>query len=73
MEPQIIEAGNELIEALSPVYGQAMTGHTVLADGVVQVDYEDGKSILVNYNETEQETAAGVVPAAGWLLIEREG
>ena len=55
------------------MYGQAITGHTLLADGVVQVDYENGKSILVNYNESDQETAAGVVPAAGWLLVEGEG
>ena len=73
MEPQIVEVGTELTEALSPVYGQAITGHTLLADGVVQVDYENGKSILVNYNESDQETAAGVVPAAGWLLVEGEG
>ena len=47
-----------------------MTGHTVLDEGLVQVDYENGKSILINYNESERETAAGVVPAAGWLLTE---
>lgn len=70
IEPKIRAVGTELIEALSPVYGQAMTGHTVLDEGLVQVDYENGKSILINYNESERETAAGVVPATGWLLTE---
>ena len=40
IEPKIRAVGTELIEALSPVYGQAMTGHTVLDEGLVQVDYE---------------------------------
>lgn len=73
LESRIREVGQELIEALSPVYGSAMIGHKQLADGVVRVDYDNGKSLLINYNESEAVTEAGTVPAAGWLLTEGEG
>ena len=51
LEPRIKEVGSQLIEALSPVYGRAMVGHTQLTDGVVRVDYEGGKSLYINYNQ----------------------
>ena len=73
LEPRIKEVGSQLIEALSPVYGRAMVGHTQLTDGVVRVDYEGGKSLYINYNQSEAATDAGTVPAAGWLLAEKEG
>lgn len=52
LEPRIKEVGSQLIEALSPVYGRAMVGHTQLTDGVVRVDYEGGKSLYINYNQS---------------------
>ncbi|MFF3924917.1 DUF5696 domain-containing protein [Paenibacillus lactis] len=42
---------NELNEVLAPVRTERMVEHTQHADGVVEVKYESGMSILINYTD----------------------
>ncbi len=70
LEKRIEHVGKQLSAALKPVYGSAITKHTLLSDGVVRVDYANGKGIIVNYNQSNVTTEAGVIPAVGWLHVE---
>lgn len=73
LEPRIKEVGSQLIEALSPVYGRAMVGHTQLTDGSCGWITKAARACEYHYNPTEAATDAGTVPAAAWLLEEKEG
>lgn len=63
------EVYSRVNEALSPVEGSRISDHTVLAEGVARVDYENGVSIFVNYNAEEYTGGTAVVPAFGFAVI----
>ena len=52
------------------VKGATITESTVVADGVVMVEYSNGKSIVVNYNDNAYTDGNMKVEANGCLLIE---
>ncbi|TVP96381.1 MAG: hypothetical protein EA374_01570 [Acholeplasmatales bacterium] len=52
-----------------PIYGQMLTGHQFIEADVVQVTYENGLSLLLNYRNTPYAHAGNVVPAMGYLIV----
>jgi hypothetical protein len=66
----IVKTYKLLNEALKPVQNATIEERTVLADGVIQVTYSNGKAIVVNYNDQSYEGKEGLVPALGYRLIE---
>jgi hypothetical protein len=70
LEKRVEDIGKQLSAALEPVYGSKITKYSELSDGVIRVDYTNGKGIIVNYNQSDVTTEAGIVPAAGWLHVE---
>ena len=55
---------------MAGVEGATITERTVVADGVIVVDYSNGKSIVVNYNDSAYVDGDVKVEANGCLLIE---
>ena len=55
---------------MAGVEGATITERTVLAEGVVMVEYSNGNSIIVNYNDTAYTDGDVKVKANGCLLIE---
>ena len=53
--------------ALKPTEGAAMCDHLFLADDVVQVNYDNGAAVVVNYTGEPVQTPLGTVEAYGWL------
>lgn len=49
----IVEDYRRMMAVLGPVAGERIVNHTRIADGVTQTVYESGRSVLVNYNDTE--------------------
>lgn len=56
-------------EALASVEGEYITNRVVLAEDVIKVEYSNGISIVVNYNDTAYSQNGTVVEANGYLLI----
>lgn len=56
-------------EALASVEGEYITNRVVLAEDVIKVEYSNGMSIVVNYNDTAYSQNGTVVEANGYLLI----
>ena len=70
-EDKILNVYDKVNGALSNVKGQAITGHSVEAEGVYCTSYENGVDIYVNYNEEDYVTAEGItVPAGGYTVEE---
>ena len=58
-------------DALQGVYGYAMSAYTELAPGVVEILYENGRGVCVNYNGQDYARQDGsVIPARGYLKLE---
>lgn len=55
---------------MESVKGATITERTVVADGVIKVEYSNGKSIVVNYNDSAYADGNVKVEANGCLLIE---
>lgn len=59
----------QIVSVLTPVRGQRIVGHTVVEEGLVEVTYEDGGRIGINYR-TQPYTLDGVViPATQAVYI----
>lgn len=58
-------------DALKHVEGQRITAHRALDLGRVQVEYENGISILINYTDDSWESSDGVVSPHDYLVLER--
>lgn len=68
-EEKIYSVYGKVNEALADVKGAAITGHTVMAEGVYCSSYDNGKQIYVNYNNEDYVTEKGVtVPAGGYAV-----
>ncbi len=50
-QQEIIRIYQEMSEALNPVVNSKIIDRTVLEPGIVKVDYENGRSIMVNYTQ----------------------
>lgn len=62
---------NRYQQELGHCFGQYMTTHEMVADGVAMTGYEDGTAVYVNYNNTEYRGAGIVVPARDYLVVRR--
>jgi hypothetical protein len=60
-------------EALGPVQDQFFAEHATLAPGVKQSVYENGHTVIVNYNEQPYEAGGLVVPASDFVAIQGGG
>ncbi|MEG1887461.1 MAG: DUF5696 domain-containing protein, partial [Oscillospiraceae bacterium] len=67
MMSRIEQVNSQLTKALQPVYGSTMVNHSAISEGVIKVDWDNGKSIIVNYNQTEVSTVYGNIPPLGYL------
>jgi hypothetical protein len=55
-------------DALRHVDGATITARTVLATGIVQIDYSNGVSIYVNYTSSDYDLGDDIVPALDYLV-----
>ena len=68
-EEKIYSVYGKVNEALADVKGAAITGHSVVTEGVYCTSYGNGKQIYVNYNNEDYVTEKGVtVPAGGYAV-----
>ena len=67
LKNRMVSAADEIYSALAPIIGSAMCDYKVLGDGVVQINYENGTAIAVNYTGKPFDTPFGRVDAGGWL------
>lgn len=65
---QAKETYDRLNKVLGNVYGSVMINCTLLDDGVYKTDYDNGKSVLVNFNKTDYRNAEINVPARDFVL-----
>jgi hypothetical protein len=68
-QDNISDAYNYINKALSKVEGKMIMDRTVLAPGVVKVDYEGGISIIVNYTGNDYKLNGAVVPAQDYTVL----
>ncbi len=62
------ELVNRYQTEMAPCFGQTMTGHEILADGVTVTRYEDGTCVYVNYNNEEYSGDGIAIPARDYLV-----
>ncbi len=65
----ILSEYTKMNEVLSNVEGATIINRSVLANDVIQVDYSNGVSIIVNYNEVDYNDGDNKVEAKGYLLV----
>jgi len=53
---------------LSHLFGQYMTGHKRLAEGVYETTYEDGTKVYVNYNNKDFNYEGVVIPSRDYVV-----
>lgn len=68
--PTLKEVYKEVSSALGRTEGSRITAHTVISEGVVRTDYDNGVSIYVNYMSRDYNTGELTIPASGYLLTE---
>ncbi len=67
---QTCRIANQVAEALAPVYGSRMTGYAAVG-GVVRVTWDNGITLVVNYNDEAAELPEGVrVEARSYTQIQ---
>lgn len=69
----VVEVYGEVNSALKNVEGAYITKHTVISSGVSKVDYSNGISIYVNYNNSEVAYGDVTVGAFGYKIVGGEG
>ncbi|MFD0715599.1 DUF5696 domain-containing protein [Paenibacillus sp. GCM10027626] len=56
-------------EALHEVSNSEMIHHTILAEGVVRVEYANGKTIVINYNNESYSDGNVKIKAKGFVIL----
>lgn len=69
-EERVVEVYKEFQENFQKVYGQQMTMHEILGDGLVKVGYANGVTIYLNYNTETAEMEGHMVPQKSYVVIE---
>ena len=64
----IVEIGREFSEKLASVYYSPMVYHTV-ENNVATVKYENGKTVMINYNNTDVTVDGVVIKARDYIII----
>lgn len=56
------------------IYESRLVNHEFITDNVVKVQYENGLTIIINFDDaTYQDRASGLAIAANWYIIVQEG
>lgn len=66
---QIIDNYHYINAALSKVYGASILAREVLADGIVKVSYENGRTIYINYRSSDYENNGIYLKAKDYLVV----
>lgn len=69
IKQSMIDSYKYLSGALNDVYGLSIVKHKILADGVNMVTYENGTSIVVNYNDTDYSVGGVTCKAKDYNVI----
>jgi hypothetical protein len=56
-------------KALNEVLGSEMINHTIIDDGVVVVEYDNGKKILINYNDSDYIHEGVNIKSKGFVIL----
>lgn len=64
------ELTNRYQREMGACFGQFMTGHEAVAQGVTKTVYEDGTAVYVNYNQTDYQGEGVSVPARDYLVLQ---
>lgn len=67
---KISETYKKLNEDFADFIGETISSHNELADGVFAVYYSNGKTVYVNYNETDFAVGKNTVSGKDYLIIE---
>jgi len=70
---EILLAAEKCNELRALIGGQQITNHVMLLENVFQTTYENGVTVITNYTALPYESAAGVVEAGTYLLIQEGG
>lgn len=70
LKTRLVTVAAEISRALKPADGSAMCDYLRLSDGVVQVNYDNGAAILLNYTDQTVQTVYGSIGPHGWLNAE---
>lgn len=69
---KIISLNNKLNDL--GIYQSRLVSHKYLADNVAEVEYENGLTIIINFdNTTYQDTASGLAVRSNWYMVVKEG
>lgn len=60
---------NKFNDALGDTYNQYIVGHEKVADGVYKTTYENGKSVLVNYNYEDYDYQGTAVKSRNFTVV----
>lgn len=58
-----------LSQALNEVLGSEMINHSIISDGVIMVEYDNGKKILLNYNDTDYSHEDVNIKSKGFVIL----
>ena len=68
-----IELYNRFNTELGDVYSQYIVGHEKLASGIYKTTYENGKTVLVNYNYADYDYNGTTVPKRNFVALQTGG
>ena len=55
------------------IYESRLVNHRYLTDNVVEVEYENGLTIIINYDDAVYQDASGLSVSSNWFAIMKEG
>ncbi|MEK4192859.1 DUF5696 domain-containing protein [Paenibacillus sp. FSL L8-0323] len=69
LEDRIDNYYSVVSEALNNVMGSEMINHTIIDDGVVLVEYDNGRKIVINYKDTEYRYQDVRIKSKGFVIL----
>lgn len=72
-EDRVVEVYKEFEDNFASVYGKQITLHEHIGDGIVQIGYEDGTLVYINYNDEEVKVNNITVAAKDYCFVSQEG
>ncbi|MNT91590.1 hypothetical protein D3C72_2327150 [compost metagenome] len=69
MEERIDNYHTVVSEALNNVLDSEMINHTIIDDGVVLVEYDNGRKIVINYKDMEYRYQDVRIKSKGFVIL----
>lgn len=69
-EERVVAVYKEFQQNFQQVYGEQMTVHEILGDGLVKIGYANGVTIYLNYNNEAATLEGHEVPQKSYLIVE---